>query len=507
LKIFSYITTLFCLIFVQNAALWAQSDSNKTFLPFPFKDESYSPLSTPAEGGLYMNTPSNIQSDVNYDPKTGKYVFEQKIGDKIPYRKPAAMSLDEYLEYDMEKSVKRFWQEKQAEELADKDGEDANKSKPLLKVENELLDQIFGEGGIEIKPQGSAEIILGVQGSRTKNPAIPLQNQRLTNLLFDQKIQLNVLGQLGDKMKINLNFNTEAMFSFENQTKLAYTGKEDEIIQLLEAGNVSMPLKTSLITGSQTLMGIKTGLKFGKLKVTTILAQQNGKKQEIEVKGGAQIKEFEVKADDYEYNQHFFLDHFFRNQYEKAVASPPILNNEIYITKVEVYKTPLNVFENTRNIVAFQDLGTAEQANFFNPGFVVDNSPAMTASNDANNLYALVSKNPNIRGFVTAVGELKKYGLQDRRDFFTISQSQMLIEGKDYTINRQLGYISLNSEIQADFALAVAFQYTYRGKTYQVGEFSTDGFTGTDPLMLKMIKSVELRCTCPYVGINDEKHL
>lgn len=161
------------------------------------------------------------------------------------------------------------------------------------------------------------------------------------------------------------------------------------------------------------------------------------------MKNGAQVKEFEVKADDYEYNQHFFLDHFFRDQYEKSIATPPILNNEINITKIEVYKTPLNVFENTRNIIALQDLGTAEKRHFFNPLFVIDQSAgAITASNEANNLYALLANNPNIRGFVTAVSELKKYGLQDRQDFF-IGQSQVLTEGRDYTINRQLGYISL----------------------------------------------------------------
>lgn len=167
------------------------------------------------------------------------------------------MSIDEYLEYDMQKSIQKYWSEKQAEELKEDEANgDANKSKPLLKIENEALDRIFGEGGIEIKPQGSAEIILGYQRSATRNPAVPLKQQAIGTMLFDQKIQLGVLGQLGDKMKINLNFNTEAMFNFENMTKLSYTGKEDEIIQLLEAGNVSMPLKTSLITGSQTLMGI-----------------------------------------------------------------------------------------------------------------------------------------------------------------------------------------------------------------------------------------------------------
>ncbi len=499
LRILGKINFIGYLIILTIGKLYSQeNDSNSIVLPFPFKDESYSPLSNPKEGGLYLSTPSNIKSDVQYDPKTERYIFEQKIGSNIDYRSPASLSLDEYLEYDMQKSLKRFFAEKQAEELEEKSGDDASKFKPQIKVENEIFDRIFGTSTIDIKPQGSAEVILGVQSSRTRNPAIPLKQQSLTTFLFDQKIQLNVLGQIGDKMKLNLNFNTEAMFNFENITKLSYAGKEDDILQLLEAGNVSMPLKTTLITGSQTLFGLKTGLKFGKLRVTTILSQQQGKKQEIEVKNGAQIKPFEVKADEYEFNRHFFLDHFFRDQFEKAVGSPPIINSEIYVTKIEVYKTPLNVFENTRNIIALQDLGTANSNKFFNKTFVVDNNPASNiASNDANNLYAIFSKNSNIRGFVSAVSELKKNGLQDRRDFFTIAQSQMLTEGKDYTLNRQLGYISLNQELPVDFALAVAFQFTYRGKTYQVGEFSTDGYAGQDALILKMLKSVELDVRAP----------
>ncbi len=463
-------------------------------LPFPLEDESFSPVQSPNEGGLYLNTPSNIKSSTEFDENTGQYIVTQKVGNSMDYRRPVSMSLDEYLDYDMSKSLDDFWKQKKAEELEAKKEEKG--FRPQIKLNNEVFDRIFGSDVIDIKPQGSIEVILGLQSSKTENPAIPLKQQRLTTFLFDQKIQFNLLGSIGDKMKLNLNFNTEAMFNFENLTKLTYTGQEDDIIQLIELGNVSMPLRSSLITGSQTLFGVKTGLKFGKLNVTTILSQQQGKKDEIEIKNGSQVKEFEVKADEYEFNKHFFLDHFFRDKYEQAVANPPLINSEFYITKIEVYKTPRNVFDNTRNIIAFQDLGTAITDRLLNSS-INDNSTSDIPQSNANSLYGQVSNNPAVRGFSGAVGVLKGLGLEDRRDFLTISQAEILQEGQHYTLNRQLGYISLNNEMPVDQALAVAFQFTYRGKTYQVGEFSTDGIAGEQALILKMIKSVELDFNAP----------
>ncbi len=480
--------------------MYAQTDDSTSTdgldLPFEFQDESFSPSSNTQNGGLYLNNPSNIKSDVEYNHQTGKYEVKQTIGDGLPFRPSESMSIKEYLDYDMAKSYKDFWNKRRQEEIEEKTEEKGGGFRPEIDLNNEVIDRIFGSDKIEIKPQGSVEVIMGVQSSKTANPAIPIQQQRITNFLFDQKIQFNLQGSIGDKMKLNLSFNTEAMFNFENLTKLTYEGKEDDIIQLIELGNVSLPLNSSLITGSQTLFGVKTGLKFGKLNVTTILSQQQGKKESIEIKNGAQVQDFEVKADEYEYNKHFFLDHFFRDRYEQAVSNPPLINSDFFITKIEVYKTPRNVFDNTRNIIAFQDLGTADPSRLFNPGVVNDLQSNDVPFNKANSLYDQVNK-PSVRGFSGAVGALNAMNLQDRKDYLTIGQAELLQEGQHYTVNKQLGYISLNTELPVDFALCVAFQFTYRGKTYQVGEFSTDGIVGEQALILKMLKSVELDFKAP----------
>ncbi|MCI5056970.1 MAG: cell surface protein SprA [Flavobacteriales bacterium] len=481
---------------IAFSALAQDDDTSKVDLPFPFEDKNYLPQSESRNGGIYLSEPSNFKSDIEYDPQTGYYNFSKKMGDKVDYRKPSYMTIEEYRDYDMKNSIRDYWSEKATAEAFAQGSSPA--FRPSLNIKSEAFDKIFGGNTIDIRPQGSAELIFGVNSSKTENPAIPVKQQRITTFDFDEKIQLNVVGNIGTKMKLNMNYNTEAMFDFENVTKLGYTGNEDEIIQLIEAGNVTLPLKGSLITGSQSLFGIKTGLKFGKLTVTSVISQNKGQKQEIEVKGGAQIKEFEVSGDDYEANRHFFLSHFFRDNYERWVATPPILASEIFITKIEVYKTAINAFENTRNVIAFQDLGTADPDRLFNSGYVTDLAPGNNVpTNKGNDLYDRVSGNALVRGFLNSSDFLNAEGLRDRKDFQKISQAELLTEGQHYTVNKQLGYISLNSEVQIDQALAVAFQFTYRGRTYQVGEFSTDGVAGQDALVLKLLKSVEVNLYTP----------
>ena len=159
------------------------------------------------------------------------------------------------------------------------------------------IDRIFGGNTIDIKPRGSAEVIFGLNISKTENPRIPINQRKITTFNFDQRIQLNLVGSIGEKLKISTNYNTQATFDFENQVKLDYTGYEDEIIQKIEAGNVSLPLRGTLIQGSQSLFGLKTELKFGRLTATAIFSQEKGQRRNVQSQGGAQTTNFDIKAD------------------------------------------------------------------------------------------------------------------------------------------------------------------------------------------------------------------
>ncbi|MBN4061936.1 MAG: cell surface protein SprA [Flavobacteriales bacterium] len=483
------------MLFSQSSPDSLSSDSPDVELPYNFPDNSFSPEVNTPSSGLYLNDPSNVQSNVVYDPETGEYQFNKTLGDSLSYRTPSQLTLEEYRDYEMKNSVRKYWDEKSSsEKFNQQEG-----FRPKLTVNNKLFEGIFGGNTIDIRPQGSAELKFGINVSKTENPAIPEKQRSITTFDFDESIQLSVVGSIGDKMKLNTSYNTEAMFDFENVMKLGYTGDEDEIIQEIDAGNVTFPLKNSLITGSHSLFGLKTKLKFGKLTATSVFSQQKGKKSEIDIQGGAQIREFEVKADRYEDNRHFFLSHFFRDNYEAWVGKPPLIASNIYITKIEVYRTNTGYsYEENRNIIAFQDLGEADAANFFNASYVIDNNPGSAVSdNNANNLYGKMKANAQVRAYVSSAAVLAGEGLADSRDYRRIDNAERLQEGQDYTMHPQLGYISLNGELQPSQSLAVTFQFTHQGQTYQVGEFSTDGIDGQDALYMKLLKSTVIDTKAP----------
>lgn len=468
-----------------------QVDTPEVELVYPITDPN-----APGAGStglVNLGDPENIQNDVIYDPVTGQYIVNSSVGGSFDYRPPMSMSLEEYLNYDMEQSLQTFWLDK-----VEQESESAQKRMiPALKVQGKVFDRIFGGNTIDIKPRGSAEIIFGLNVSRTDNPRIPIQQRRITTFNFDQRIQLNLVGNIGEKLKITTNYNTQATFDFENQVKLDYTGYEDEIIQKIEAGNVSLPLRGTLIQGSQSLFGIKTELKFGRLTATGIFSQEKGQRRNVQTQGGAQTTNFDIKADEYEANKHYFLSYAFREQYENALRTLPTVNSGVMITRVEVWVTNMRQdFNQNRNVVAFTDLGEdASQAsrdagrvsNDMPPGLLIDN-PGTDADNAANSLYAAVSTNAGIRSFVNSSGALQALGLLPARHFEKL-ESARLLNMNEYTLNTRLGFITLNQQLNNDEVLAVAFQYTLNGQTFQVGEFSTDGIGPPDALILRLLKA------------------
>jgi cell surface protein SprA len=471
--------------------VYLQVDSPEVDLVWPLSD----PVApgAPPGGAINLQNPENIENDVLYDPASGEYILQSTVGGTFDYRPPMSMTLDEYLQYDMERSMETYWLDR-----VEQDSESAKKDLiPQIKIRGKAFDRIFGGNTIDIKPRGSAEVIFGLNISRTDNPRIPVEQRRITTFNFDQRIQLNLVGSIGEKLKINTNYNTQATFDFENQVKLDYTGYEDEIIQKIEAGNVSLPLRGTLIQGSQALFGLKTELKFGRLTATAIFSQEKGQRRNVQTQGGAQTTNFDIKADEYEANKHYFLSHFFRQQYEAALRTLPTVNSGIQITRVEVWVTNTRQdYQQNRNIVAFTDLGEDASAEALAanrvsgdlpPGLLLD-GPGTEADNTANSLYGNVSTNAGIRSFVNATGALQALGMQAARHFEKL-ESARLLTPSEFAFNGRLGFITLNQALNNDEVLGVAFQYTLNGQTYQVGEFSTDGISPPDALMLRLLKA------------------
>lgn len=479
-------------------------------LQFPITD----PLTpgAPSTGSINLEDPGNIENEVIYDPESGQYIMRSTVGGAFDYRPPMSMSLEEYLNYDMERSMDNYWLDR-----VEQDSESAQKALiPAIKVRGEAFDRIFGGNTIDIKPRGSAEVIFGVNISKTENPRIPIDQRRITTFNFDQRIQLNLVGNIGEKLKINTNYNTQATFDFENQVKLDYTGYEDEIIQKIEAGNVSLPLRGTLIQGSQSLFGLKTELRFGRLTATAIFSQEKGQRRNVQTQGGAQTTVFDIKADEYEANKHYFLSHYFRDRYDQALRTLPTVNSGVLIQRIEVWVTNMRQdFQQTRNFVAFTDLGedgsaASIAAGHFSsdlpPGLVQDRPNSTVADNSANTLYQTVSQDAGITGFVNSSQALQALGLVAARHYEKV-ESARLLTASEYTVNQRLGFISLNQSLNNDEVLAVAFQYTLDGQTYQVGQFAQDGVIpgtettpipgeeqqtgpqGTEALVLRLLKA------------------
>jgi len=466
-------------LFVQSVLV----DTPDIDLIFPIND----PLDPTnfSLGLIDLNFPLNIQNNVEYDPVSGKYIYNSLLGDSLNFRPSSGVSLNDYLKLRHKESMSDFWK-KNLDEMSDykyKTAEDE------IKIKGPPSKKLFGKDFIEIRPQGSAELSFGLNSSRTDNPVLPERNRKVTTFDFDQKIQMNLTGKIGDLMDIGFNYNTEATFDFDNQLNLDYSGKEDDILQKLEAGNVTLPLNSTLISGSQSLFGIKSELKFGKLTATTVLSQQKGQKKEIEVSGGAQINEFEINVDNYEENRHFFLSFYYRDSYDQSMKTLPIITSGIQIQRIEVWVTNRNnSVQNTRNILCFTDLGEPRAAQLENQSLA--SGTYLVPDNNHNLLYGNIITNSNVRSYVNASNELSgaTYNMKQGIDFEKVENARML-SSNDYTYNSVLGFISLNQALNNDQVLGVSYQYTFRGKTYQVGELSTDGVSGQSALFLKLLKS------------------
>ena len=438
---------------------------------------------------LDLQDPENVNTTIEYDPLTGGYVVRTRMGD-VEIATPYMMTAEEYRTYSEKQEMGKFWQGKISEVEHD------NESKfdiTDMKFNIGPADKVFGPGGVQVKLQGSAELLFGFKHQFIDNPALT-QRSRNNNIFdFDEKIQLSVNGKVGEKLNFNMSYNTEASFSFDQQNlKLNFKGQEDDIIQSLEAGNVSMTLNNSLIRGSSALFGVKADMKFGKLRVQALVSQQNSESQTVSSKGGAQTTNFEVPIDSYDENRHFFLSYYFRDNYEQAMKALPYIASGVTINRIEVWVTNKRAnYDEARNIVALTDLGEYDPVHIQNIQWNTV-SGARTPYNKANTLYeVLTQSNPAVRDIQQVSSVMQSIGMDVSEDYEKI-ESARLLSSSEYTLNAALGYISLKAALNQDEVLAVAYEYTYAGQVYQVGEFSTDAgesLKAPNALLLKMLKS------------------
>jgi cell surface protein SprA len=474
-------------------------------------------------GKVQIKNPQSILSAYTYDPVTDRYVYTNSVdGFSINY--PIILTPKEYENLVLKESMREYFKSKVDAIDGKKTGsEDAKKDLlPRYYVKSGFFESIFGSNTIDVKPTGSVEMDLGMRYTKQDNPSFSPRNRSNTSFDFDQRISMSLMGKVGTRLNVNANYDTQSTFAFQNLIKLEYAPTEDDIIQKIEVGNVSMPLNSSLIRGAQSLFGVKTQLKFGKTTVTGVFSEQKSQTKSIVAEGGGTVQNFDIFALDYDNDRHFFLSQYFRNRYDASLKNYPFIDSRVQISRLEVWVTNkqnrvTTTNNNLRNIIALQDLGEGQLSGIpdnevvvLDPSAGIFNNPIDSPTDNKNNDYdpAQIEAgtgllNSNIREIVTSNSGFNTT-VSEGQDYSKLENARKL-NPNEYTYNAQLGYISLQQKLANDEILAVAYQYTIGDKVYQVGEFGNDGVDATvvggntntnsnksiitQSLVLKMLKS------------------
>ncbi|MBD2700937.1 cell surface protein SprA [Spirosoma sp. BT702] len=493
---------------------------------------SGAPLSNTAVGRTDTSTPATSGTAT---PSTSPILPPSQFG--LPYRPAETIpfsTFNQLQNQNVEQSLLR-------ENSARRDGQSALTGRGLIpKLElPPIIDRIFGGSQVDFKPNGFVTLDFGYLYQFNDRPDIPVQQRRNGNFIFNEQISINFNGKIGERLGVLANFDTKASFNFENALKLNYkpggglpafgsgqglpnlpnvpslpnapnlpgangqlpgfTPQNESILQGLELGNISWAVNSQLIPGVQNLFGIKTQLRFGKLNATLVASQQRSRKQEIVLRGGTSNRGFEIRADQYDENRHFFLSQFFRSNYEASLKTLPQVTSGVNITRIEVYVTNrTNTTESLRNVVGFQDLGEGAPYNQTNPNLNPFTRTNRTPTdNVANGLFGkLTANSADAFRSVDRTNEALTgtYNLAKGTDYDLLRGAKRLTE-REYKLQPELGYISLVTPLRNDEILAVAYEYTYQGRRYKVGELTEDYQARPDDqvLILKLLKSATLR--------------
>ena len=485
---------------------WTQPDTtilpaSKDTLHYPIEDRRGDPFSASPWHGINLRDPSNIKDSIVYDPVTTRYYIYEKVGTTY-YRMPTSYTFDELFKILSDQAERDYFQQR-ADALS---ALNRNIDDPDLQIHPSFFNRIFSTTGVpklDYKTQGLIDVSAGYQGQRIDNPTLPERARSNGGFDFQENANVNVNASIGDKLKLPIQYNTQSTFDFENQLKLEYSGTSDDIIKKIEAGNINFTTKSTLIPSVQSLFGIKAQLQFGKLFVTAAIANQKAATQSVTLQGGSASQTFDLKSSQYDANRNFLLAQYFVNNYNKVMSTAPVMTSLVNILRLEVWVTNRQgATLNNRIVVGLADLGENVPANTA-VVHSLTNSPF--PQNGANSLYGAVSNpaNPAFRD-VTRVGSaLQSMGLSQVTDYEQVYARKL--NASEYYFNPQVGFICVNTQLQANDVLAVAYQYSYNGRIYQVGEFSTDVTPDTSAaaagnqqtLFLKLLKATAPRPALP----------
>ena len=447
---------------------WREVDSTARLEQFKYEREEkpYVELSEKNQSKFFAQpSPTYRKRTVKID-STGKYVeVRETIGNQEP-KLALRMPLEDYIDMKIALNEREEW-EKLARAYELKTGKVGLGELITSFTDFEIplpsvgVLSIFGEPKISLKIGGSVQIHGAWRNETTEGVTASRLGNTRNEPDFKQQVQINVNGTIGDKLNISADWNTERTFEYENQLKIKYTGYEDEIIQSIEAGNVSMQTP-SLIGGAEALFGVKAQMKMGPFRLTTLASQKKGETKEVAVSGGSTSQEFAIRAYDYSEN-HYFIDsiyadrqlNLFENYYNKI---PSEVNTDFQVNEIEVWKS-LNT------IVA--DQSKIRYANCY-----IDLPSLQQVGGAYPENLKIPLENP-----VAGRSETGRFLLLD--------------PGVDYTLHPETGYISFKTALNDQDVIAVSFKRGPNDDTY--GQF-TNTLTQADTLIvLKLVKPRNLQ--------------
>ena len=503
---FKKIFLLLVFAFLANSSLYAQKiqENDSTTVKKDSIQLKYN-FKKSQTGGLFLDYLA--KKEIIFDKDLNKYVILEKIGD-YHTRTPVFLSPKEYTQYRLRRDMTQYFKDKVSATNSKKKGAAAAQRDllPTYYVNSDFFESIFGGNTIKFTPTGSLNLKLGFIYQNTENPQLSEENRSSFTFDFDQQINASIKAKVGERLEFTANYDTQSTFDFQNLVKIGYTPTEDDILQGIEAGNISMPIKNSLINGAQSLFGLKTELKFGNTNVTAVFSQQNSESKTVVAEGGASIQPFQLKATDYDNDRHFFLSQYFIDNYANSLKNYPLVNSQINITRVEVWITNRNSStEDFRSIVALADIGESENNVLVNQtGEVIPTTPPFTSggnipTNESNNLLTLLTTNSGIRNISSVNSTLQEFNMEEGTDYSVLENARKL-DANEFRINNQLGFISLNRRLNDGEVLAVAYEYTVAGgvtgstkNSFKVGEFSNDGIQSPNALAVKLLRSEILK--------------
>ncbi len=390
-------------------------------------------------------TPRTIKRDVDIDSTGSEVTVEEQAFD-VYLHQPATYSLSDYTRYCLDKNLDVIWQNYKVKDISGerierKRGKGIEIAIPV-KIRSRAFQTIFGGDQVSLSVTGQINIRGGFRHEKRSQVKTAINRGSDYNFKMEQTQRFRVQGNIGDKVTVSVDQDSERPFDFENTVKLDYKGYDDEIIQSIQAGNISLSLPATRFVSfsgkNSGLFGIKAEAQVGNFHLTTIASQEKGENKKLTISGGAEEGEYKIQDYNYMKGVYFFVDHTYRDNYtELDESGTHYFYEDKIITDFEIYKSA--------------------------PGY----------EQKEGRIYGWALENPDVENpDTTQIDQENTYGYWIRLD------------RSEYFLETSLGYIKLRNAVSDNEMLAIAYRDS-SGKV--VGDTEFNPFE-EDVIILRMLK-------------------